>query len=254
MGICNSVKKQIDIQNYPQLFEDSSSTEYINNEVHNDLDKDIDIRDSLTKSKIGWGAKTDLHRVSDTSSLRHLYKHEERFPYIPTSAKTTVTSHVDRYKVISLDSSSQSKTEEISLASIDCDTDSDETFSILTGDTHEEYGSVGRDFFQSFDGLNKRVTNRYEIGLEVLKALIKNGANPHAMSTIGDKTALMFAVLAQDFAFVKNLVERGVDVGHMNCHGETALGLAIETQRNDIADYLRANGSSFKSEAEIVRV
>jgi len=239
MGICNSGKKHIDFESYPHFFKDSSSTEYNSKEGHNELNKDINVRDSLTKSNTGcMSTKTDVDRLSDTSSVRELWKYAEKLPYLPTNAKTIVTSNVDKYKVISPDSTTQSKTEGISLASIDCDTDSDETFRPM-GDTDEEYGSVGCDFFQSFDGLNKRVSNRYEIGLEVLKVLIHNGANPHAMSTIGDKTALMFAVLAQDFDFVKKLVEMGVNIGHMNCHGETALGLAIETQRNDIADYLR---------------
>lgn len=49
--------------------------------------------------------------------------------------------------------------------------------------------------------------------------------------------------MANDFSFVKKLVELGVDVNQKNRAGETALGLAIELQRVDIAKYLRKKGA-----------
>jgi hypothetical protein len=98
--------------------------------------------------------------------------------------------------------------------------------------------------FQSFDGLSKRTSNRSNIGLQMLKAQIHYGADPKSLSTHGDRTCLMFAVLANDYDFTKELVELGVDVNKANRLGETALGLAIELQRVDIADYLRSKGAT----------
>jgi len=95
----------------------------------------------------------------------------------------------------------------------------------------------------TFDGLNKRYTNRNSIGLEILKAQIHHGADPKKLRTHGDRTCLMFAVIAEDFSFIKNLVQRGVDVKETNRQGETALRFAIELGREDIANFLRTRGA-----------
>jgi len=95
----------------------------------------------------------------------------------------------------------------------------------------------------SFDGLNKRYLNRNEIGLDILKAQIQLGADPKKMITHGDRTCLMFAVLAEDFSFIKELVQCGVDVKQTNGVGETALRFAIELGREDIANFLRTKGA-----------
>jgi len=95
----------------------------------------------------------------------------------------------------------------------------------------------------SFDGLNKRCLNRNEIGLDILKAQLQLGADPKKMHTHGDRTCLMFAVLAEDFSFIKELVQNGVDVNQTNSDGETALGFAIELGREDIANFLRMKGA-----------
>jgi len=95
----------------------------------------------------------------------------------------------------------------------------------------------------SFDGVNKRICNRYDIGLGMLKAQIQHGADPKALTTHGDRSCLMFAVLAEDFNFVKQLVELGVDVNKTNRFGESALSLALGLKREDIASYLRLSGA-----------
>jgi len=104
-------------------------------------------------------------------------------------------------------------------------------------------GTEGRGEIFSFDGTNKRVVNRYEIGLEMLKAQIHHGADPKVLKTHGERSCLMFAVLAEDFGFIKELLELGVDVNQKNRVGETALSLANELQRDDIAMYLRRKGA-----------
>jgi len=95
----------------------------------------------------------------------------------------------------------------------------------------------------SYDGANKRISNRYDIGLRMLKAQIQFGADPNVFTTHGDRSCLMFATLAEDFAFVKHLVELGVDVNKTNVSGETALNFALAAERKDIADFLRSNGA-----------
>jgi len=95
----------------------------------------------------------------------------------------------------------------------------------------------------SFDGVNQRVCNRYDIGLRMLKAQISYGADPHVLTTHGERSCLMFAVLAEDFKFVKKLVGLGVDVNKTNRFGENALTLALGLERKDIAGYLRTKGA-----------
>jgi len=120
------------------------------------------------------------------------------------------------------------------------------TLSEDDGTSCSEYSQFFRDSRHSvngFDGLNRRIVSRHGIGLEILKAQIHHGANPREMRTHGDRTCLMFAVLGEDFSFIKELIELGVDVNQTNHKGETALGLAIEMGRDDIAHFLRRNGA-----------
>ena len=77
----------------------------------------------------------------------------------------------------------------------------------------------------------------------MLKAQIHCGADPKVLTTHGEGSCLMFAVLAEDFCFIKKLVKLGVDVNQKNRVGETALSLANELHRDDIARYLRRNGA-----------
>ena len=77
----------------------------------------------------------------------------------------------------------------------------------------------------------------------MLKAQIHCGADPKVLTTHGERSCLMFAVLAEDFCFIKKLVKLGVDVNQKNRVGETALSLANELHRDDIARYLRRNGA-----------
>jgi ankyrin repeat protein len=98
----------------------------------------------------------------------------------------------------------------------------------------------------SYDGLNARATNRNDILMEILKAKIYHGADPKTLITHGDRTCLMFAVLADDYDFMKKLVEYGVDVNQTNRFGETALGLAIESKNYDMVKYLHSKGAEKK--------
>jgi len=78
-------------------------------------------------------------------------------------------------------------------------------------------------------------------GIESLKTMISNGVDPNSLVTFEGRTCLMASVMAKDFDFVKELVKLGVDVNMTNSEGETALDLANNLPRDDIARYLRAN-------------
>jgi len=104
--------------------------------------------------------------------------------------------------------------------------------------------SLGIENMFSFDGMNKRVSNRYDIGLNVLKAKIHHGADPKNLCTHGGRTSLMFSVMANDLSFIKQLVELGVDINQKNQSDETALSLAIGLKREEIAMYLRSQGAT----------
>jgi len=80
--------------------------------------------------------------------------------------------------------------------------------------------------------------------MDILKAEIMFGANPNELCTHGGRTCLMCAVLANDFAYVKKLVELGVDINKTNRLGETALSLAIETKNCKLTNYLRSKGAA----------
>jgi len=94
------------------------------------------------------------------------------------------------------------------------------------------------------DGLNNKAKNRCDIAIEILKAEIHFGADPKVLRTHGDRTCLMVSVLADDMRFTKRLVEQGVDVNQTNSLGETALGLAIQSQNYKLANYLRSKGAA----------
>jgi len=96
----------------------------------------------------------------------------------------------------------------------------------------------------SFDGANTRAANRYEFVVNQIKAQMHYGMNPNVFTTHGDRSCLMVAVLAGDFRFVKQLVEMGVNVNKRSQIGETALSLAKDQKRNDIANFLRSNGAT----------
>jgi len=107
----------------------------------------------------------------------------------------------------------------------------------------EDDSIIAPEKWHSFDGLNKKGADRYDIGLDIMKAQIANGSDPKLLVTHGHRTSLMFTVLAGDFDYVKKLVDLGVDVNDTNQAGETALEFAIELGREDIANYLREKGA-----------
>jgi len=96
----------------------------------------------------------------------------------------------------------------------------------------------------SYDGMNKRLEKRDEIQMDILKAKINFGGNPNELCTHGDRTCLMCAVLANDFGYVKKLVELGVDINKTNRLGETASSLAIETNNFELTNYLPSKGAA----------
>merc|ERR1719285_52199 len=100
-----------------------------------------------------------------------------------------------------------------------------------------------------FDGLEEESTDRDEIGMIILKALIANGTCANTVTTHG-RTALQITALAGDLAYCKELVEKGADVDAKNEAGETALFLVRQWHKrpkdlSHIITYLESfNGTS----------
>jgi len=88
------------------------------------------------------------------------------------------------------------------------------------------------------DGLKEKVRDRAAFVAEVLDAFSDHGANPN-MKTHGDRTALMVAVMDNNYNLTKKLVERGADINYKNKRGETALGFAVGLKDKKILNYLR---------------
>jgi len=116
------------------------------------------------------------------------------------------------------------------------------TLTSLNHSLHSDsYNSI-RNLF-SYDGLNKRPKKRGDIGMDILKAQIHFGADPNKMCMHGDRTCLMFVILANDFNFAKTLVEQGVDINKTDRFGATALSLTIGMQNDELVNYLRSKGA-----------
>jgi len=89
------------------------------------------------------------------------------------------------------------------------------------------------------DGLEvKRAKTREEMGMEALKAMVACGKDVKNLSTHGGRSALMFAVISEDFDFVRQLVASGADVQEENEQGETALSLAKSLSTDNIYKFL----------------
>jgi len=89
------------------------------------------------------------------------------------------------------------------------------------------------------DGLEvKRAKTREEMGMEALKAMVACGKDVKNLSTHGGRSALMFAVISEDFDFVRQLVASGANVQEENEQGETALSLAKSLSTDNIYKFL----------------
>lgn len=82
---------------------------------------------------------------------------------------------------------------------------------------------------------------------EAAELLVKRGADINAQDDIG-RTALMMAI-EEDWAgteWVEFMIEHKADVNLLDSDGDSALDLAKHRRRNDIADFLVANGAKGK--------
>jgi len=88
------------------------------------------------------------------------------------------------------------------------------------------------------DGLEHSKRCREKIGLRMLKAMDANGANVSKFTTIGGRTALMFAVICGDLNTVKLLINKNADPLETNERGETPISLAKGLLSNKIYMFL----------------
>jgi hypothetical protein len=225
MGGCVSTTRVKDVEN--------------NNAVLSEIGDDSTCSSSsvITVKKQLKSSLKNARNLSDVPSTNSTLSSNLKRPYINEPIRKLKMNY-------NMESSCQSK-EHASLMATEYLSQLSKFCSTTDIDEDEYVGSLSSVLApaDSFDGLNKRSVDRYDIGLEVLKAKIHHGANAERLSTHGDRTALMFAVLAKDLDFIKKLVEMGVDVNQSNALGETALSLACEIQNEDIADYLRSQGA-----------
>jgi len=75
-----------------------------------------------------------------------------------------------------------------------------------------------------YDGLDDRASDRDEIGLVILKALIANGTDINTITTYG-RTALQTAALAGDLEYCKELIKLGADIRGKDEAGVSTLSL-----------------------------
>ena len=76
-----------------------------------------------------------------------------------------------------------------------------------------------------------------------IKLLIKNGANPNAVSPAG-RSVLMNAVFFNNLNAVKLLLESGANLEYKNRNGETAIFYAVYSDNENILNYLIARGAN----------
>jgi len=100
--------------------------------------------------------------------------------------------------------------------------------------------------FSTYDWVNKggdglevtKVMSREQCGMLALKAMDANGVDVKDLNTHGGRSALMFAVISDDFEFVKRLVNNGADLTEQTADGETALSLAKSLSSPKIYNFL----------------
>jgi hypothetical protein len=209
--------------------------------VHNgDMMKYADNRERLSAKEPDTVSSAYLCSTSITDTREFYVNLSDTESIIPVANKerlsTTEPDTVRSHGFVSITTTDSGKAQFcISLSEIESKVSSSDSFP--STDSFEPLTLF------SFDGLNKRVSNRLYLGLEIIKAKIDNGANPKDMTTHGDRTCLMLAVLANDYRLTKKLVKLGADVNKKSQFGETALGFATEFKRPKIAKYLRSEGA-----------
>jgi len=238
MGACVQHNKQevLETKSFPVAYENSPKRKINTSE---ELKKSFASGSSSKSVEKCMSSIDNVSGLSDSCLLGEVWACEEGLQKISLNSSIVAKPTLYEYRSISLENVGDNSDSEYLWSILDSDL-TDEVSSSMNNCVDDDL-NVGK--LQSFDGLNKRVVNRYDLGLEVLKAMIHHGTNPEGMSTHGSRTALMFAVLAQDLGFIKKLVELGVDLNETNCRGETALSLANETGRCDIINYLRSKGA-----------
>lgn len=86
----------------------------------------------------------------------------------------------------------------------------------------------------------KPLKNKYYI--DVIKILLKNGANPHFIDHDGN-TALVYSCMLGNLESVKIFIKESVDINHKNNENKSALDYAKEKNKEDIVKYLLKNGA-----------
>jgi ankyrin repeat protein len=91
-----------------------------------------------------------------------------------------------------------------------------------------------------FTPLHEAIENNHE---ESVSLLLEKGANINICVPIFNETPLHWAVQKGSFNIVRIIIEKGADVNAKDRDVVSALEMAIESGRNDIAELLRKHGA-----------
>jgi len=147
-----------------------------------------------------------------------------------TSSETLPTTDIIKFK-----NPIFSESRERDLSSLSKETDSPRTSSLQSLDSSAY--SVNWSNTAS-DGLGSGKRTREEMGMLVLEAMDAEGVDVSKFTTIGGRTALMFAVITENLNNVKLLIQKKADPLERNEKGETPLSLAKGLKSEAIYKYL----------------
>jgi len=150
----------------------------------------------------------------------------------------TSTESLPTTDIIKLKKPRNSTSRERDLSSLSKDTDSTRT---TPTSSLQSLGSSAYSVNWSntaSDGLGSGKRTREEMGMLFLEAVDAEGVDVSKFTTIGGRTALMFAVITENLNNVKLLIQKKADPLETNDKGETPLSLAKGLKSGAIYKYL----------------
>lgn len=83
--------------------------------------------------------------------------------------------------------------------------------------------------------------------LEIFNLLLSKGTNPNIKDSYGETPLHIATRLKYNLDIIKLLVAKGVNIEEKNKRGETALFIAVETEQNDLVQYISSLGANIHS-------
>ncbi|HLK57429.1 MAG TPA: ankyrin repeat domain-containing protein [Chthonomonadaceae bacterium] len=89
-----------------------------------------------------------------------------------------------------------------------------------------------------------------EYDVNFVKALLDAGADPNATLDETGLSPLIWTVIRNDYRTTRLLLERGANINHRDCEGETPLDWSVENGENKISPMLRQAGAKTGKELD----